>query len=54
YEPGEEIATHIGKVGALINMMKKAGGLDIDKLHVLLLMWSMPRTTEWGAVILAL
>ncbi|KAJ3096444.1 hypothetical protein HDU96_000765, partial [Phlyctochytrium bullatum] len=47
YEPGEQIATHIGKAGALINMIKEAGGLDINQLHVVVLLRSMPQTTEW-------
>ena len=54
YKQGSEISTHLGTVNALMNQIRNAGGIDLDKLHVVILLRSMPRTAEWSGVITSL
>jgi len=54
FKTGQEISSHIGAVNGIINQIRDAGGLDLDKLHVVVLLRSMPKTPEWTTVISAL
>ena len=48
------MSTHIGQINSLINQIKKAGGLDLDKLHMVILLRSMPTTDNWNVVVTSL
>ena len=54
FKTGQEISSHIGAVNGIINQIREAGGLDLDKLQVVVLLRSMPKTAEWAATISAL
>jgi hypothetical protein len=51
YKPGEEISLHVGEINSLIYQIKKAGGLDLEKLHIVMLLKSMPKNDDWNVVV---
>lgn len=50
YKPGTEISSHIGAINTAINQLRKSGSLDWDKLHVIVLLRSLPKTGEWNTI----
>ena len=54
YKQGSEMSSHIGSINALINQIKKAGGLDLDKLHMVILLRSMPKVDNWNVLVTSL
>ena len=54
FKSGADMGSHIGAMNAIINQIKGAGGLDVDKLFVVALLRSMPKTTEWQAIVTSL
>jgi hypothetical protein len=54
YKEGSDISSHIGNISALITQIREAGGLDMDKLHVVVLLRSMPKTSDWSTTVTAL
>ena len=54
YKEGTEIGSHLGKINGLISSLRDAGGFDIEKLHLVVVLRSMPKTESWGAVIQSL
>ena len=54
YKAGSDMSAHIGAVNSLINQIKRAGGLDLDKLHMVVLLRSMPVTDNWNVIVTSL
>lgn len=54
YKTGSDISSHIGRINSTIAQLKDGGQLDIDKLHVVILLRSMPKSKEWDSTITAL
>ena len=48
---GNEISQHLGEVNQMISLIRASRGLDIDKLHVVVLLRSFPRDQDWNTVI---
>ena len=48
---GEDMARHLGIVNGIINQIKNAGGFDIDKLHIVVLLRSLPKTSDWEGLV---
>jgi hypothetical protein len=51
YKPGENMSDHLGKLNGLVNQIRSAGDITIDKLHVVLMLRSIPCTEDWNATI---
>jgi hypothetical protein len=51
YKPGENMLDHLGKLNGLVNQIRSAGDITIDKLHVVLMLRSIPCTKDWNATI---
>jgi hypothetical protein len=51
YQEGENMSDHLGKLNSLVNQIKSAGDITIDKLHVVLMLRSIPESQNWKAVI---
>jgi hypothetical protein len=54
YKAGSGIAAHIGLVIHLANQIQSAGGLDLEKMIMVILLRSMPSTDEWRMTVGAL
>lgn len=54
HKDGEDISATLGAVNAIVNQIELAGGLDIQKLHVVVLLRAMPKTTRWQSLITSL
>lgn len=50
----KEITSHIAQMSALVNQLKMGGGMDWDKLFVVLLLRSMPKSSDWTGIVMAL
>ena len=48
---GQEISQHLAEVNQLISLIRSSGGLDIEKLHVVVLLRSFPKNQDWNIVI---
>jgi hypothetical protein len=51
YQEGSNMSDHLGKLNSLINQIKSAGDITIENLHVVLMLRSIPETSNWKAVI---
>ena len=51
YQEGGSMSDHLGKLNSIINQIKSAGDITIDKLHVVLMLRSVPETSNWKAII---
>ena len=54
YSDDVEIGTHLSKINGLVARLKDNGGFDIDKLHLVIILRSMPKTDAWAPMIQAL
>jgi hypothetical protein len=51
YKPGENMSDHLGKLNGLVNQIRSAGDITIDKLHVVLMLQSIPQNEDWNATV---
>ena len=51
YKDGAEMSDHLGELNTLVNQIRQAGDINIDKLHVVLMLRSIPKNDNWQAVI---
>jgi hypothetical protein len=51
YKPGDNMSDHLGKLNGLVNQIRSAGDINIDKLHVVLMLRSIPCTEDWHATV---
>ena len=51
YRGEMEMSDHLGELNSLVNQIRKSGNIDIDKLHVVLMLRSIPLNDDWSAVI---
>ena len=54
YKTTHEISSHFAGLNGVINEIRETGGLDLDKVNVVALLRSMPKTGDWAPVISAL
>ena len=54
FKPGDDMASHLGMISHLTNQIYEAGGLDKDKLQMVIMLRSMPNTDDWRAAVGAL
>ena len=47
FTDGEDMSRHLGAVNSIINQIKNAGGFDLDKLHIVVLLRSLPKSNNW-------
>jgi hypothetical protein len=51
YKPGDNMSDHLGKLNGLINQIRSTGDITIDKLHVVLMLRSIPQNDDWHATV---
>jgi hypothetical protein len=51
YKPGDNMLDHLGKLNGLVNQIRSAGDITIDKLQVVLMLPSIPCTEDWNATV---
>jgi hypothetical protein len=51
YDEDTEMSDHLGKLNALVNQIQSSGDLTIDKLHVVLMLRSIPQNDRWNVVV---
>jgi hypothetical protein len=51
YDEDTEMSDHLGKLNALVNQIQSSGDLTIDKLHVVLMLRSIPQNDRWNGVV---
>jgi DNA mismatch repair ATPase MutL len=51
YQEGSNMSDHLGKLNSIVNQIKSAGDITIENLHVVLMLRSIPETSNWKAVI---
>jgi hypothetical protein len=51
YDEDTEMSNHLGKLNALINQIQSSGDRMIDKLHVVLMLRSIPQNDRWNGVV---
>ena len=51
YKEGTKMADHLGELNSLVNQIRAAGDITIDKLHVILMLRSIPQSEQWRAVV---
>jgi hypothetical protein len=54
YDEDTKMSDHLGKLNALVNQIQSSGDLTINKLHVVLMLISVPRNDRWNRVIVNL
>jgi hypothetical protein len=45
------MSDHLGKLNGLVNQIRSAGDITIDKLHVVLMLQSIPHNEDWKATV---
>jgi hypothetical protein len=51
YDEDTKMSDHLGKLNALVNQIQSSGDLTIDKLHVVLMLRSIPQNDRWNGVV---
>jgi hypothetical protein len=51
YKPGDNMSDHLRKLNGLVNQIRSAGDITIDKLHVVLMLRSIPQNDDWHATV---
>jgi hypothetical protein len=51
YYEDTKMSDHLGKLNALVNQIQTSGDLMIDKLHVVLMLRSIPQNDRWNGVV---
>jgi hypothetical protein len=51
YKPNDNMSDHLRKLNGLVNQIRSAGDINIDKLHVVLMLRSIPCTEDWHATV---
>ena len=51
YSDKGKMSDHLGELNSIVNQIRQAGDITIDKLHVVLMLRSIPHDDDWKAVI---
>jgi hypothetical protein len=51
YNEDNQMSDHLGKLNALVNQIWLSEDLTINKLHVILMLKSLPQNNRWNRVI---
>jgi hypothetical protein len=51
YKPGDNMSDHLGKLNGLVNQIRSARDITINKLHVVLMLRSLPQNDDWHATV---
>jgi hypothetical protein len=54
YKGDVDIAVHLGRINTLINQIRDAGGLELDKLHLVIILRSLPKNADWSTLVTTL